>query len=178
MRREVLQNEGMQLSASDVKWVFEKLRKVDFLSYHSEEELVALIRSMKRMELRAGEPVIQQGQDGRAYYLLRRGSVAVWADTKEGRKPLATLGEGDSFGEVSVLTGEVCNASVSAETDVELFALPPGAVREVVRSNPVLAEKMARAVAERRGVRALGLEPAASHPGLMDRVKSFLHLPA
>ena len=45
--------------------------------------------------------------------IIREGSVDVWADTPEGRLKLATLPAGESFGEVSILTGEVCNATVT-----------------------------------------------------------------
>ena len=46
----------MSLSASDVKWLFEKLRKLDFLSYHSEEELTKLVLSIKKNSFSAGKP--------------------------------------------------------------------------------------------------------------------------
>lgn len=167
----------MGLSETDVKWLFEKLRKLDFLSYHSEEELTKLVLSIKKTTVPHGGTILRQGQKGEALYLVRSGKVSVWAETPEGRKRLAELSEGENFGEVSILTGEICNASVTAEGEAELFALPPGEVREVVKANPVLAEKMARAVASRKGVRALGLEPAAvSSSGLLDSIKSFLGL--
>lgn len=167
----------MRLSSADVKWLFERLRKVDFLSYHSEEELTRLVSSMDALRVRAGETIVKQAQRGKAYYIIREGSVAVWAETPDGRKKLSSLAAGDSFGEVSVLTGEVCNATVAAEEDSVLFALPPESLREVARSNPLLAERMAKAVSERKGVRALGLEPAAgSSTDLLGRVRAFLGL--
>ncbi|MBI5242329.1 MAG: cyclic nucleotide-binding domain-containing protein [Elusimicrobia bacterium] len=167
----------MRPSPADVKWIFGKLRKLDFLTYHSEEELIRLVQSMKKERFRAREAIIRQAQKGEAFYLILRGSVAVWAETPQGPRRLAALAEGESFGEVSILTGEVCNATVTADGEVEVFSLPPVSVRKVVRSNPVLAEKMALAVSQRRGARELGLEPsAASSAGLVDRVKAFFGL--
>lgn len=167
----------MRPSPSDVQWIFEKLRKLDFLTYHSEEELIQLVQSMRKVRLPAGEEIIRQGQKGEAFYLIRSGGVAVWAETPKGRRRLAALQEGESFGEVSILTGAVCNATVTAEGEAELFSLPPESVRKVVRANPVLAEKMAEAVSKRRGARELGLEPVAASPaGLLEQVKSFLGL--
>lgn len=167
----------MGLSATDVKWLFEKLRRLDFLSYHSEEELTRLVLSIKKKMFQPGKTILRQGQKGEALYIVRSGKVAVWAETPEGRKRLAELSEGENFGEVSILTGDICNASVTAEGEAELFALPPGEVRSVVKANPVLAEKMARAVAGRKGVRALGLEPqAVSSSRLLESIKGFLGL--
>ena len=169
----------MGLSASDVKWLFEKLRKLDFLSYHSEEELTKLVLSIKKTCFAPGQTILRQGQKGEALYIIRRGTVAVWAETPQGRSRLAALAEGENFGEVSILTGDICNASVTAEGGVELFSLPPDEVREVVKANPVLAEKMAEAILSRKGVRALGLEPSAASPaGLLAGIKSFLGLSA
>ena len=167
----------MSLSASDVKWLFEKLRKLDFLSYHSEEELTKLVLSIKKNSFSAGKTILRQGQKGEALYIIRHGRVAVWADTPKGRNRLAKLGEGENFGEVSILTGDICNASVTAEGAVELFLLPPDEVRKVVKVNPILAEKMAGAIFKRKGVRALGIEPlAVSSTSLLGRIKSFLGL--
>lgn len=165
----------MRPSPSDVKWIFEKLRKLDFLAYHSEEELIRLVQSMGKAVVPSGEVIIRQGQRGEAFYLIRRGKVDVWAETAKSRERLAELEEGDSFGEVSILTGEICNATVTAGEAAELFTLSPASVREVVRANPLLAERMAEAVSRRRGVRALGLEPVpVSSGGLLDKVKAFL----
>ncbi|MCB4757253.1 MAG: cyclic nucleotide-binding domain-containing protein [Elusimicrobia bacterium] len=164
----------MQLSREDVRWLFEKLRKIDFLAYHSDEELAQLAQSINKVLLPAGKTIIRQAQQEGSYYLIRSGSVMVWGETPQGRQRLAALEAGDSFGEVSILTGEVCNATVTAETPVELFLLSPESLRQVVRANPVLAEKMAEAIARRKGVRALGLEPSAdtfSH--LLARVRAF-----
>jgi len=164
----------MALSPSDVKWLFEKLRKLDFLSYHSDEELTSLTLSIGKRVFLPGENIIRQGQKGDALYIIRRGTVSVWAETPQGRKRLAGLAEGDYFGEVSILTGEICNASVEAEAEAELFLLPPGELRKVVKANPVLAERMADAVSRRKGVRALGLEPAAIPASrLLKNIRSF-----
>ena len=165
----------MGASALDVKWIFEKIRKLDFLTYSSDEEMIKLVQSMKKVCVEPGSSIIRQGQKGEAYYLIRRGKVAVWAETPEGRKRLAALQDGDFFGEVSILTGEVCNATVTADGDAELFCLPPRALRKLVKANPTLAEKMAEAVAWRKGARELGLEPrAASREDLLGKIKKFL----
>jgi len=167
----------MSLSAPDVKWLFEKLRKLDFLTYHSEEELTKLVLSIKKIGFAPGKTILRQGQKGEALYIIRCGTVSVWAETPKGRSRLARLSEGENFGEVSILTGDICNASVTAEGEVELFSLPPDEVREVVKANPILAEKMADAIFKRKGIRALGLEPAAvSSTSLLGSIKSFLGL--
>jgi len=167
----------MKLSPADVKWLFEKLRTVDFLSYHSEDELTELVQSIEKESFHDGEKIIRQAQRSKAFYIIHKGSVAVWAETPGGREHLADLGEGDSFGEVSILTGEVCNAAVTAKGEAELFALRPDSLRGIIRANPLIAEKMAQAVAERQGVRVLGLEPAmASQATLVEKIKSIFGL--
>jgi len=165
--------DSKSLSPADVQWLFERLREIDFLMYHSEDELTELVRSITKLRAAPGERVIRQGQAGSAYFIIRGGTASVWAETPDGPRRLASLGEGDSFGEVSILTGEVCNASVKAEGPLDLFALPPGGLRAVAKANPVLAEKMSDTIAARKGVRALGLEPVAAGAPLRDRIKGF-----
>ncbi|MCX5793566.1 MAG: cyclic nucleotide-binding domain-containing protein, partial [Elusimicrobia bacterium] len=74
----------MGLSSSDVKWLFDKLSKFDFLSYHSEDELARLVLSIKKSVVPAGTVILRQGQKGPALYLILRGTVTVWAEHPQG----------------------------------------------------------------------------------------------
>lgn len=168
----------MRLTDQDLRWLSENLPKVDVLRDLSEAERSGLARTIDKVGMACGDYILRQGQRAEAFYIIRSGTVSVWAETPESSERLAVLKEGDSFGEVSILTGQACNAGAIADQDCVLFSLPPKALREVVRANPALAEKMSQAVAERRGARALGIDiPAAEAAGLLGRVRGFFGLP-
>ena len=59
-----------------------------------------------------GEAVVRQGEAGSSMFVIERGRVAVTVDP--GAIPVAELGPGAFFGEMSLLTGKPRNATVRA----------------------------------------------------------------
>ena len=80
-----------------------------------------------------GDTLITQGEPGDAFYAIGAGQVDV---TRDGA-PVATLGPGDHFGEVALLTDAPRNATVTAHTAMRVFRLDrQGFDRLVARSLP------------------------------------------
>ena len=97
---------------------------------------------------RAAE-IIAEGQPGAGLYLILVGEVEVVHREGEVELPLAVLGEGSYFGEMSLLKGGVASATVRATRTTEVVQLPPRDFYEVVSSHPVLWESL-RVEAARR----------------------------
>jgi cAMP-dependent protein kinase regulator len=75
-------------------------------------------------EVPAGARVIQEGAPGDCMYIIKSGEVEVSTSDPKGQKlVLATLQEGDYFGEISLITGHVRTASVTALRAAELIRL-------------------------------------------------------
>ena len=73
---------------------------------------------------KAGEVIIQQGEAGNYYYLIREGRAQVTRSEPDAPSwVLAELGPGDSFGEEALLTGERRNATVTLLSDGLLMRL-------------------------------------------------------
>jgi CRP-like cAMP-binding protein len=80
-----------------------------------------------------GDELITQGEPGDAFYAIGAGQVDV---TRDG-DPVASLGPGDHFGEVALLTDEPRNATVTAHTAMRVFRLDrQGFIDVVARSLP------------------------------------------
>ncbi|HMM74705.1 MAG TPA: cyclic nucleotide-binding domain-containing protein [Gammaproteobacteria bacterium] len=84
----------------------------------------AMFMRMQEVPMRAGEEVIKQGGDGDYYYIIKSGKAKVTRASKTGAElTLATLKDGDAFGEEALLSEAKRNATVSMETDGVLMRL-------------------------------------------------------
>lgn len=80
------------------------------------------------------EQIIEQGAAGESLFLLVGGEVEVRLRRGDGVAPVAKLGPGECFGEMSLLAGEPRNATVVALTEVEAveIAKPVTATRVTI----------------------------------------------
>jgi CRP-like cAMP-binding protein len=93
----------------------------------------------------AGQPVLGEGESGDVLFLLLEGAVRV---ERTGRT-IATLQEGDFFGEVSVLAGGPRTADVIAESPVRTLTVSRQTLRETLAADPDVAWAMLETVASR-----------------------------
>jgi rhodanese-related sulfurtransferase len=85
----------------------------------------AIFMRMQRVDYRAGQSVIKQGDEGDYFYVIVKGKCLVTRDTplnKDGVK-LAELGIGESFGEEALISDAKRNANVTMMTDGALMRL-------------------------------------------------------
>lgn len=90
----------------------------------SPAEREALIQQMELEQHDEGSVIIAEGQRGASMYVISHGAVKVFTHDALGRPVyLARLGEGDFFGEVSVLSGKPRTATITAAAPTELLRL-------------------------------------------------------
>ena len=85
----------------------------------------AIFMRLQRVDFRAGEVVIKQGDPGDFFYVVVKGKCAVMRETplnKEGTR-LAELKMGDTFGEEALISSAKRNATVTMLTDGYLMRL-------------------------------------------------------
>ena len=102
------------------------------------------------MEYEAGELIIKQGEIGATFYIIREGDAEVFTYV-EGRKvSLATLHQGDYFGEIALLEETPQRtASVKALTDIKLLSLSKEDFEEVTSRYPSITEQLVQTRNER-----------------------------
>jgi len=86
-------------------------------------EREAVVREMDVESHDEGSVIITEGDPGTSMYLIASGDVKVYTRGTAGTVYLANLGEGDFFGEVSVLTGKPRTATITASQRTELLRL-------------------------------------------------------
>ncbi|MHC4871605.1 MAG: cyclic nucleotide-binding domain-containing protein [Planctomycetota bacterium] len=99
----------------------------------------ALLDAGVERQLQPGEVPLQQGQKGDCLYVIKSGLVVIEKDMPEGNKvELARLGSGETFGEMSLLSGENCNASVRVMEESIVTAISGEDLDNVMCTNPTL----------------------------------------
>jgi len=107
-----------------------------------------LAQSLGSVRYDTGDRIIEQGAPGDAFYVIADGTVEIVHD----RRRVATLGSGDGFGEIALLTDRPRTANVVAIEPMEGYRLSRDAFLEAVTgsSHSVIAADalMTRRLAE------------------------------
>jgi putative ABC transport system ATP-binding protein len=98
----------------------------------------------------AGAAITRQGDPGDKFYVIRSGRVDVLVDSGAGPKQVATLGQGDFFGEAALLTGAPRNATVVAKDDLEVYSLGNEDFQAVIRASASFQEELRKALFARQ----------------------------
>ncbi len=145
--------------------LFDLRRKVD------KNELEDLVRSVGVKGVKAGDIILEQDSaNDRRLYVVRQGSVGI-VRTEEGSEyPLATLTQGELFGERACLMRQAQPASAIAETDVVLLVLPEETVHFILERNPRLKQVLEDRIefAERELQRQKKLAERRKRPFILD----------
>lgn len=113
------------------------LERVPLFSGIPREELVSLLMSVEPVRYKTGQTIVREGAEGDSLYLIAAGTVRVATRGNSGEEiPLATLGQGEFFGEVSLLTGRPRTATVTADTPVELLRLDRATIEGLRARHP------------------------------------------
>jgi cAMP-dependent protein kinase regulator len=104
----------------------------------NEEDRAALVREMDIESHDEGSVIISEGDPGSSMYLIVSGEVKVYTrgTGSSGSVYLAKLGEGDFFGEVSVLTGKPRTATITASQRTELLRLDKEKLDNALAAHP------------------------------------------
>jgi len=102
--------------------------------------------SLRPRTAAAGDTIIRKGEPGSEMYLICRGEVEVLDGSG---KMVATLHEGDFFGEVALLLSEPRIATVRAKTLCDLFVLDKADFSRILREHQQFAEEIQKIARER-----------------------------
>ena len=96
-----------------------------------------------------GESILLEGERGREMYIIRSGRVRIFKVIDGREVTLATLGQGEFFGEMSLLEDEPRSASVQAIAQTRLLAIQPGGLLVRIRRDPTFAYEMLQRMSQR-----------------------------
>jgi CRP-like cAMP-binding protein len=123
-----------------------KLRRTVLFEDFTEEELARCVELLDPVTASAGEIVVHQDDLGDCMYIVVAGHCRV-VHHSEGRDiTLATLKDGDFFGELALVDEGARSADVEAMTDVTLLKLTQAAIGAIAGVFPSAAIKLLIAI--------------------------------
>jgi len=151
-------------NVSDVLIEFYKIRILDTLLALSPlfrgikpPERKKLISRFQLMVAEEGKDIVKEGEPGDALYIIKSGVVEVVTHNARGEKVvLATLSEGDFFGEIALITGAPRTATVKAVKETRLMKLGKGEFEEIASSHPEVMQ-VAKSYLEHRAEETIGV---------------------
>jgi MFS family permease len=126
----------------------ELLRSIPIFTPLSAPVLESLASRLEPVVAKAGEAIVKQGETGDRFYVIASGEVEVSVDGQA----QAAQGPGDHFGEIALLRDVARTATVTARTDVELFALERDDFLAAVTGHAASAAAAEAVVGSRLGI--------------------------
>ena len=127
------------------------LKRVELFQSLTEEERRELANRLRIAPFVRGEAMTRQGAEAHWLYLITKGEAEVRVSVDGSvSEVIATLHDGDFFGEMGMMTGEPRSATVVALSDVECYRVDKDAFHDILRSRPEIAEDISEVLARRR----------------------------
>jgi CRP-like cAMP-binding protein len=121
------------------------LRRVPLFAGLEKRELEEIAGSMRERRVAAGGMVVEQGAGGAGFFIVDEGEADVFVDGEHRN----TIGPGDYFGEIALLTGSDRTATITAKTDMLCYGMTAWDFKPLVEENATIAWKLLTAMAQK-----------------------------
>ena len=122
----------------------DELKRVPLFGSLSQRQLKRLGRDFRERTFRPGTAMVKQGQmSGVDFFVIVEGEATV---SRDGVK-VGTLGPGDHFGELALISQRVRAATVTSEVPVRCLVMASWHFRRFVMDNPDVSWKLLQHVA-------------------------------
>jgi CRP/FNR family cyclic AMP-dependent transcriptional regulator len=110
---------------------------------------VQALESRFTRTFKAGEVVFREGERGHTMFVVRSGHVRISKRVRAVERTLATLGPGEFFGEMAVLSGRPRTATATASDEITLLELDEKRFDAMIRSQAEIAARILKKLARR-----------------------------
>ena len=121
------------------------IRHVPLFAAASKSDLQKIAGIADEIDLREGKEMTREGHPGHEFFVLVDGTADV---RRKGRK-LRSLGPGDFFGEIALVSKKPRTATVTATSPVRALVITERSFRRLIEEQPAIGVKVLRALAER-----------------------------
>lgn len=125
--------------------VHEAIKNAPLFAQLSKKDIKHLAATMNPRSFPAGSVIIEKGKAGMGFFVIASGSATV---SVRGDR-IRTLVAGDHFGEIALIDDGPRMAEVTADTDLECYALAAYAFRPFVQEHPDVAWALMQSLVKR-----------------------------
>ncbi len=102
-------------------------------------------------EFAKGTVLFREGEPGREMFVIQAGKVNISKRVRDVEKVLVTLGAGEFFGEMAIISNKPRSASAVVAEDAKLLVIDPKTFEAMIRGNAEIAIRMIKKLADRIG---------------------------
>jgi CRP/FNR family cyclic AMP-dependent transcriptional regulator len=121
------------------------IKRVPLFAAASKQELAEIASIADEIDLPEGKVLIREGDTGREFFVLVDGT----AEVARGGKKVATIGPGDFFGEIALISKSPRNATITTTSPVRALVITDRAFRQLLDHAPQIQIGVLTALAER-----------------------------
>jgi CRP/FNR family cyclic AMP-dependent transcriptional regulator len=121
------------------------IKGVPLFAAASKHELAEIASIADEIDLPEGKVLIAEGDTGREFFVLIDGT----AEVARGGKKVATIGPGDFFGEIALISKTPRNATITTTSPVRALVITDRAFRQLLDHAPQIQIGVLTALAER-----------------------------
>jgi signal transduction histidine kinase len=124
------------------------LEAIPLFRHLNHTELEALRLIVQERKFSTGKVIFQENAPGDGVYFVKDGVVEISADTG-GHRVFSHLGEGEIFGEMSIIEHRPRSATATAAQPTEVYFLPRGEMLSFIEHSPKLAFALLQQISHR-----------------------------
>lgn len=122
------------------------IKGVPLFSSASKAQLAEIAGIADQVDLPAGKTLIREGETGREFFVLIEGTAEV---TRSGSTGAKTMGPGDFFGEIALISKAPRSATITTTSPVRALVITDRAFRHLLEHSPKIQIGVLTALAER-----------------------------
>jgi CRP/FNR family cyclic AMP-dependent transcriptional regulator len=123
----------------------ELIKRVPLFSHCSKKELGLVAQIADEIDLPEGKTLMREGDRGREFFVLVEGT----ADVRRRNRKVNTMGAGDFFGEIALVSDRPRTATVTTTSPVRALVVSERSFRRLLDDAPDVQLKVLRALADR-----------------------------
>ncbi len=138
------------------------LAKFSFFQALDDQSLKEIIACAQMRSFAPGSVILRRNEPGKRLFIITAGQVV--CENSEAQ-PIAYLGPGELFGEMSLLTGQPVSATVKAVEAVKALAIGAEELRDILARYPALQAAFIRLLVQRLAAANQAVPPATGMTG-------------
>ena len=125
------------------------LEKVPLFEGLEAKHLATLGKMVQPRQYKEGEAIVQQGDGAVGLFVIQSGEVEVTQKQGASETRLRTMGPGESFGEIALLTDHPRTATVRALKPTACWVMSAWEFRSALQESPEMAVRLVKTLAQR-----------------------------